>query len=377
MAAILVVLLSAILAGSLVYCVLVLVAVRSYLAVRPAVAADLPPISILTPLAGADLGLEANLRAPFRQDYPRFEVVFAVRHENDPAVAVARRLMAGFPRIDSRLIVTGEPACPNAKVYSLEHMVAAARYDLLVMNDSDVRVGTDMLRVLAAEFADPSVGLSTCPYRAVPGDTWASRLEAIGMNSHFFGGVLVARMLEGMRFALGPSLTVRRDALERIGGIRTLDSYLAEDFVLGQRVADAGYKVLLSSYVVEHHIGAARWRSNLAHRLRWVRSTRRSRPAGYLGELFTGPLPVALAVLALRPAWWPFALAAFVLRACFAWAVAWKVLRDPLCRRYWWAVAVEDLLGFGVWLAGFFGNHIVWRGRRYRLHPDGRFELVP
>jgi ceramide glucosyltransferase len=166
----------------------------------------------------------------------------------------------------------------------------------------------------------------------------------------------------------------RRRALDAIGGFDALKDYLAEDFVMGKFVAEAGFDVILSSYVIEHRIGSQDFRHNAAHRLRWCRSTRRSRPAGYTGQVFTNPLPIAL-LLALvwpNPAMVGITLA---LRAAAAWAVAGWVLRDPLTFRKWWLVPLQDVLSFVFWLAGFFGNTIAWRGRKYYLYPDGRFEL--
>jgi len=366
--------LAAVVLGSLVYCALVVVAARSYLGVPRRKFEQPTPISILKPLAGVDQGLEENLRSFFRQDYSGFEILFAVGNAGDAAAEVAERLRAEYPQVPSRLLVTGEPPYPNAKVFSLDRMLAAARYDLVVMSDSDIRVGPDMLRRVAAEFQDDAIDLATCPYRAVPGPSFWSTLEAIGMNTEFLAGVLVARLTEGMKFAVGPTIVARRRALEGIGGFDRLKDYLAEDFVMGRFAAQAGFGVILSSCVIEHRIGSQGFSENAAHRLRWARSTRRSRPAGYLGQLFTNPLPLALLLLSIAPAWWPLAAAAAVLRALAAWAVAGWVLHDPLTARRWWLVPVQDLLGFVFWLAGFFGNTIVWRGRRYYLRADGRFE---
>ena len=367
--------LAALVAGSLVYCVLTIVAAFRYLAVRPPALDETPPISVLKPLAGVDDGLADNLRSFFRQDYPAFEILFAVRHASDPAVEVVEALRREFSAVPSRLIVTGEPPYPNAKVYSLDRMLAAAAHDLLVMSDSDIRVTPDMLRAIAAEFQDPQLGLATCPYRAVPGPSAWSTLEALGLNTEFLGGVLVARMLDGMKFALGPTIAARKQTLARIGAFDSVKDYLAEDFVMGQLAAAAGYRVILSSYVIEHRIGAQRLAANLRHRLRWNRSTRRSRPWGYIGQVFTNPLPLALLLWAAAPSWWPVAALTALLRAAAGWAVAGAVLRDPLTRRLWWLVPVADLAGFLAWAAGFFGNTIVWRGRSYYLRPDGRFEL--
>ncbi len=213
----------------------------------------------------------------------------------------------------------------------------------------------------------------TCPYRAAPGRSFWSTLEAIGLNTDFIAGVLVARMLDGMKFALGPTIAARREMLEEIGGFDVLKNYLAEDFVLGKLAARRGRQVVLSSYVIEHRIGAQPLGANWRHRLRWNRSTRRSRPWGYVGLVFTYPLPLALLWWAARPAAWPLVVLAVALRAASACATAGLVLRDPLVRRRWWLVPLQDVVSFAVWLAGFFGNTIVWRGQPYHLRRDGTF----
>jgi ceramide glucosyltransferase len=360
-------------AGAVVYSFLSIVAAWRYLVARPPTLHSTEPISVLKPLAGLDLDLESHLRTFFEQDYPAFEILFAVRSGDDPATQVVSKLQKQYPHIPTRLILTGEPPYPNAKVYSLERMLAAAANDLVVMSDSDIQVTGDLLRTVVAEFQNEHVGVATCPYRAVPGPSLWSRLEATGMNTDFWAGTLVARMLEGMRFAVGPTIVARRSVLESIGGFDRLKGYLAEDFVMGKFASDAGYGVILSSYVIEHHIGSATLRENAAHRLRWVRSTRRSRPVGYLGQLFTMPLPWALLLLLVRPAWWPVPVVAIVMRALAAYVVSRRVLK---ARLNWALLPIEDLAGFYFWLAGFFGNTISWRGRRYRLYSDGRFELI-
>jgi ceramide glucosyltransferase len=367
------ILIACIATGSAVYCVLTVVAARKYLGVRVPPLEFPPPLSVLKPLSGAEDDLYSNLRTFFEQDYPDFEILFAVRVASDPAVAVVERLRAEFPQVAVRLILTGEPPYANAKVFSLDRMMAVARHDLLVMSDSDIRVTPDFLRVIAAEFQDPRVGLSTCPYRAVPGRGIWAVLEAIGMNTQFLGGVLTARMLEGMRFALGPTITARRQVLTEMGGFDRLKDYLAEDFVMGKFAVENGHSVILSSYVIEHHIGGGSWRKNLTHRLRWVRSTRRSRPAGYIGEMFTMPLPWVLAMIAV---WWPGAVILLSLRSVSVLACADWVLHDRLTVQRWYLVPVQDLLAFAIWLAGFFGNSIQWRGRNYHLKRDGTFELI-
>jgi ceramide glucosyltransferase len=362
------------LAGAVVYSLLSIVAALRYLSVRPPALNSQEPISILKPLAGLDLGLESNLRSFFEQDYPAFEILFAVRTQDDPAVPIVENLRREYQQVPSRLLVTGESPYPNAKVYSLEQMLAAAANDLVVMSDSDIRVTPGLLRTVAAEFQDAGLGVATCPYRAVAGPSFWSRLEAIGMNTDFAAGILVARMLEGMKFAVGPTIAARRRVLQAIGGFDRLKDYLAEDFVMGKFAADAGHGVILSSYVIEHHIGSTDLRNTAAHRLRWTRSTRRSRPLGYVGQLFTMPLPLALLVCAVNQAWWPVLLLTLGVRLLAAYTVSARVLHAKI---NWVLLPIEDVNAFCFWLAGFFGNTIVWRGRRYRLYSDGRFELLP
>jgi ceramide glucosyltransferase len=253
-------------------------------------------------------------------------------------------------------------------------MTEAARYEILAMSDSDIRVTPDFLRTVAAEFENPDLDIATCPYRAVPGESIWSTLEALMMNTEFLAGILAARMLEGMRFAVGPTIVARKSAIQAIGGWPRLKDYLAEDFMLGRFAAQAGRGVDLSSYVIEHHIGSHGFAANAAHRLRWCRSTRRSRPAGYFGQIFTNTTPLAIALWIAAPGLAPIAAAALLLRGAAAWWTAGGVLHDPLTARYWYLIPVADIATFAFWIAGFFGNTIHWRGRTYYLHRDGRFE---
>ena len=360
-------------AGAVVYSLLSILAAWRYLAARPPALKSIEPISVLKPLAGLYPDLESHLRTFFEQDYTAFEILFAVRSGDDPAAQVVSKLQKQYPNIPTRLIVTGEPPYPNAKVYSLDRMLAAAANDLVVMSDSDIQVTADLLRTVAAEFQDQHVGLATCPYRALPGPSFWSRLETIGMNADFWASALVARMVEGVRFAVGPTIVARRSVLESIGGFDCLKDYLAEDFAMGKFAAEAGHGVILSSYVIDHHIDSVTLGQSVAHRLRWVRSTRRSRPMGYLGQLFTMPLPLALFLFFVKPGWWPVPVIAIVIRSLAAYTVSARVLK---ARLNWLLLPVEDLAGFCFWLAGFFGNTISWRGRRYRLYSDGRFEPI-
>lgn len=334
-----------------------------------------PPMSLLKPLRGAETELETCLSSFFQLKYPRFELIFAVRTPDDPATEVVRRLRARFPGVRTQLLFTGEPPYANAKVFSLEKMAQAAAHDILVITDSDTRVPPNYLDGVAAAFADRKVGAVTHPYRGVAsGDVW-SRLEALGMTTEFMAGVIVAERLEGMKFALGPSMAIRRECLNAVGGFAAMRDYLADDFILGARTARAGWKVLLLPQPVEHVATARGFLTNFKHRLRWNRSSRFSRPAGYPGQGFTYGLVWALLFAAVAP--WPVNLAAVVaalaLRGGLALMLA-KRLGDRAVKTHLWLLPLQDLLSWASWVGGFLGKTIEWRGERYVLLDGGRFQ---
>jgi ceramide glucosyltransferase len=368
-------------AGGLVYYLLAVVAARKLRKARkaaePEVAAA-PAISLLKPLRGADPGLERHLESFFLQAYPSFEILFAVRRADDPAVAVAERLMARYPHIPARLILTGEPPYANAKVYSMEKMAEAASGDILVITDSDTSVTKDYLRNVAAAFAPERVGAATSLYRGAPGaDLW-SKLEALGMSTEFMAGVVVAWLLEGMKFALGPSMAVRRDCLRAIGGFAAMADYLGDDFVLGQWASEAGYEVALLPHPVNHHATALGFTSSFKHRLRWNRSSRFSRPAGYVGQGFTYGLPWAMLLFLAAPFWWSgfVLLAVAAARIWMAYELGTRLLDDHEAMRRFWLIPLQDALSLATWIGGFAGREIIWRNERYRLLEGGKFEPV-
>jgi ceramide glucosyltransferase len=373
---ILIVILAVLVAGSLVYSLLVvLAAIKHTHEIRAHPSGASVFISVLKPLSGIDEGLRENLISFFEQEYDNFELIFAVQYADDPAAGLAQSLIALYPDTPCRLLITGESPYVSSKVYSLSLMTAVASHDSLVMSDSDIRVDRNFLSCVAAELSADRYDLATCPYRAVPGRTIWSRLEALGMNTEFWGGVLAAKFTEGVRFAIGPTIVARRKVLNAVPW-STLSSYHAEDFVLGQRAAEKGFRVDLSHCVVEHRIGSEAAVKNFLHRLRWARSTRRSRPWGYVGQVFTYPVPLTLLLVGFAHSLWPILIVTAVLRAWAAVAVSSWVLNAPLRGRNWLWIPVQDLLGFLFWLAGFTGNSIHWRGRQYRLRADGTFDSL-
>jgi ceramide glucosyltransferase len=260
----------------------------------------------------------------------------------------------------------------------MKKMSELANGEILVITDSDTSVCRDYLKQMAANFASPNVGAVTNLYRGVSGDDLWSKLEALGMSTEFMAGVVVANHLEGMKFALGPSMAIRRDCLRAIGGFEAMADFLADDFVLGHWAANAGYQVILSTNVINHHATALGFINSFKHRLRWNRSSRFSRPSGYYGQGFTYGLPWALILFLTAPFWWSGCLLAAVIavRMWMSFELATRLLEDRVALKHFWLIPLQDLLSFATWVGAFMGREIIWRNERYRLLEGGRFEPV-
>ena len=334
-----------------------------------------PPVTIFKPVRGADAGCYENFASFCRQDYPKFQIIFGVRDERDPVVAIIKQLILDFPERDIELVISSNEIGHNAKVSNLQNMYAHARHDLLLIADSDIRVGNDYLRRVVAPLQLPQVGMVTCLYRGTRARTFAALLENIGITSSFGPEVCSSRALEGIAFAMGSTIVVRRELLESIGGFHVLADYLADDFLLGNFVAKAGYEVILSDYVVEHVSSPETFSTMIRHLMRWGRAIRISRPWGYRGLILTyGTATSLLALLAwdfTRLAWWLFA-ATMVVRFLPVFVIGVYGLKDRTLARYFWLVPIRDLITFGVWVASFVGNEIQWRGSDFRVLRGGK-----
>ena len=342
-----------------------------------------PPVSVLKPLHGGEPNLEENLASFFQQDYPEYEILVCARMSDDLGLETARRVAARFPRVPAHFLVCGEPPWPNARTYSLEGMRRSARFPILVATDSDVRVPSDYLASVVAPLSDPRVGMVTCIYRGVARRGLWSQLEAMGMSVEMTSGVLVAEMIEGMRFALGPSMVMRQSTIENIGGFEPVAQFFADDFVLGNRTAKAGEKVVLSTCVVEHHAVNASFMSVVAHQQGWATSTRYSRPLGHLGSVLTYAVPYGLLGLAVLGAAGHAVLGAFLLaitlldRVLLCLLVAGCVVRDRPALRKAWLYPVRDLMGFCFWLRSYFGSRrLSYRGDPCELLLKGRMRKL-
>lgn len=331
---------------------------------------EFPPVSVLRPMAGDRDNTEAGLRTVFEQDYPDFEIILGAASPDDAAVPIARRLMAEHPERASRLIFTGESPHPNRKVWQLRALWSESRHETIVMADSDIRWASDCLKTVVSELSQEGVGLVTCPYRAIAGPSRWSQTEALGLNVDFISGMLTARMLNGMDYAIGCTLATRQTDIAAIGGLQEVQAYLSEDFVIGNRMHGVGRTVILSRSVIEHYIGNDSMRDNWRHRLRWARGSRRSRPAGYIGEVFTKPTVPAIALWILVPGWGPLAALALAMRLAVVWTAV-RVLADSEMRHRWWLLPLEDVSSFATWALGFFGNRLTWRGHKLIIGRDG------
>jgi ceramide glucosyltransferase len=346
---------------------------RKKLSQPPLPESQLPPVSILKPLKGVDPEIWESFCSHCEQEYPEFQLIFGVSDPADPAVEVVRKLQAKYPKLPIELIVCDRVLGANIKVSNLAQMLPAARYELLLVNDSDIRVPLDYLRKVIPPLADDSVGLVTCLYRGVAAPTIGSRLEALGISTDFVPGVLSARFLEkGLHFGLGSTLAFRRRDLEAIGGFESLLDYLADDYELGRRIASTGKKVELSAAIVVTFLPAYTLRQFFRHQLRWSRTIRDARRWGYVGLLFTFGLPWALVtLLAARGAEWAWSLFAltFAVRLAVGFVAAEVVLHDRQIFRLRniLLLPLRDLIAPFVWAASFMGNRVHWRGDVFDL----------
>ena len=343
--------------------------------------AELPFVSLLKPLHGLEPQLEENLESFFAQRYPAFEVLFAVDHEDDAAIAVAERVMARHPERDSRIVLNGEPPWANPPAYSFYRMAEVARGEILVTSDSDVIVDGDYLRQVVPPLLRPKTGMLTCVYRGLNRGGFWSGMDAIGMSVEMTAGVVIANWMEGMKFGLGPTIVVRRDALEAIGGYAAIGDYFSNDFVIGKFIAAKGFEIAISRHIIAHVVPPMSFKRMWQRQVRWAAGTRRSRPLGHLGSGLVYAVPYGLLALLAGVMLGHAALGAAVLgwsvlnRSIEALAIGWGITRDRECLRRPWMYAVRDLLGFAVWTASYVSRKISWRDGRFELIGDGRVRV--
>jgi ceramide glucosyltransferase len=346
---------------------------------RPA-KGEAPPVSVLKPVRGLDRDAYENFASFCRQDYPEFEILFAVNDAEDPAVPIVQKLIADFPGLPIRLIVVTERLGPNTKVSNLCRLAREARHDLLVITDSDVRVEPGYLQSVAAMFRDPGVGGVTALYRGSDNLQFVAAMDCVGSSAAFCGAALVARELEGLKFMMGSTMATTKERLAEIGGFEAMVDLHSDDYELGRRIAARGYRVELLAEPVWMAFPSQTLGAYLRHELRWAIGIRNIRPGGHFGMLFTHGLPWAIAAACVAPSAAVGAIylgAYFVLRLAMAWAVGVWGLRDPVLRRRIWILPVRDMLSFFVWLASFGMNRIEWRGSSFTLAKGRMIPVAP
>jgi ceramide glucosyltransferase len=337
-----------------------------------------PPVSVLKAVHGTDFATFENYSSFCRQNYPDYEILFAVNDANDSAIPIVHRLIQEFPDRAIRLLIGAENLGANRKVNKLARMAGEARHEILALSDGDVRVGPNYLREVVAPFAHAQTGAVTSFYAGIVENNLGAQLEAIGAASDFFAGVLMANWTEGIHFALGASIATTKTRVASMGGFAAIADMLADDYELGRRIADAGGIVLLSREIVWTMYPAQTVRGFWDHQVRWARTVRLCRPLSYFGLIFTHGLPWAVLAFLVAPAKLAgegFLVAYLVLRLILAWIVGVWGVRDETVRRKPWLIPVRDAVNFIIWLAGLFGDKVVWGGTQYSVH-QGRMRRV-
>jgi len=345
----------------------------------------LPSVSVLKPLHGTEDGLERNLETFFQQDYPEFELLFCARHDNDAGLRLAQEVGKRFPHVDARYVTCGEPPPQfhNAKVYSLAKMDSVAKYDLYVTSDADARVTPDYLQKMVQNLKDSRVGLASSIYLGTLHQGLAARfssqLDAVGKSVEMSSGVMVADMIEGTKFALGVTMAVRKESFRLAGGFEELGQFYADDFVLGNRLATRGVGVRLATHVIRLLVEDTPFGVSFRNQLRWMQSTRRSRPWGHLGSGLTFAMPFGLigllwGLLSGHPAMGLAWFGAMVVNRWVQAGVVLRVMGDSNWLRGMLIYPMRDLLGSLLWLGSYGGDRFYYRGQTYRLGEGGRVE---
>jgi ceramide glucosyltransferase len=338
---------------------------------RVTLPAERPPVSVLKPLHGAEPGLCENLRSFVDQDYPKIQVVFGVRHSADAALPVARELIGNHPERDIALVVNPRATGSNLKVANLENMLPAAKHEVIVLADSDMRVDPRYLASVTALLQDPRTGAVTCLYKGMPfGGLW-SQLGAMHINFAFLPSALLGEMLKTGGGCFGATIALRRATLQRIGGFARIRDELADDHRLGDAVREIGLATVLSPYIVENHVAEPSLASLWRHELRWARTVRAMAPFGFAGSIITHT--IILAVLAAAAAGFSAATCWLVVASCvLRWISAGVIARSlDLPTGGFWLLPLRDVLSFAVFLGSFCGRSVLWRDQLFRVGPGG------
>ncbi|HTZ16872.1 MAG TPA: bacteriohopanetetrol glucosamine biosynthesis glycosyltransferase HpnI [Dissulfurispiraceae bacterium] len=338
------------------------------------------PVSIIKPLKGTDPELYDNILSFCRQDYPQYEVILGFADPDDDAIIEAERIVRELPDRDIRIVISFGDIGANRKVSNLQGLSDAAKYPLLAVSDSDMRVGADYLKKIVSEYQDRErAGLVTCLYKISDPKSIGAAFESLNIALDFIPSVVVAGQLEGITFGLGASMLLSNDDLNSVGGFTALADYLADDYQLGNRLWKKGYKIILSDYVIEDVVGSMSLREHITHQLRWARTIRASRPLGLLGYGITHILPISMLLVIIGG---PDTLSMSVLglavfaRISLSMVLLNKVIRQSKWVRWLLLLPVKDCLSFAIWLWSFLGSEVSWRGERYEILKGGRIRRI-
>lgn len=333
-----------------------------------------PLVSILKPICGIDSRTYENLASFCQQDYPGYQVIFGIQDLYDSSLKLVQQIIQDFPQVDIQFVVSDRPLGANRKVANLANALAKAKYDILVLADCDVRVRPNYLQQVVQPFSNPNVGVVTCLYRSLV-QGWVAALEALSATTEFHPGVLVSSQLEGIKFAMGQTIVMRRSVLTKIRGFEEISDYLADDFQLGYRSAQTGYKVILSHCIVEHVLPACNLMQSLQRQIRWMLVIRVSRPGGYAGLIFTYGTVSSLLFLLVTGgsrAGWIVLITTWTIRLVMAWFIGVKHLHDTIAKQLLWLVPLRDWISFALWCYGFCCDTIQWRNHAFKLTRSGK-----
>ncbi len=338
-----------------------------------------PPVTILKPVRGVDERAYDCWVSCCKQDYFDYEIIFGVKDADDPAIKLVEQLKKEFPERTIKLIASANTIGVSAKVSNLNNILPSANHEILVISDSDIYVPTNYLRSVVSPLVNEKIGVVTCLYRAIGCTNFATLMETLGITGEFMLGVLVARQLEGVKFALGSTIVISKKVLSEIGGFAAIADYLSDDFLIGNLAANAGYQVCISSCIVETVLPNYKLSDFIKHQIRWARGVKFSRPSGYVGLLFTFTTVLSFFLIGF----FPFdklalglSLFALAIRFLAAWLVGGVWLGDKRLQRYFYLLPIRDLFSFLFWLFSFVGNTVYWRGDRFRLEVGGKLVRV-
>lgn len=362
--------------ASAVFYLIELYSARQFFRPRPLAASGYrPAVSVLKPLKGLDIELYENLVTLCRQRYAApFQLLFGVADPSDPAVGVVQRLQREFPKLDIELVIDDRIYGANYKVSNLHNMYRHARHGVIILADSDIRVGPNYLSRVVEPLQDRNAGLVTCIYRAINRGGLPTLVESLFVNTDFAALVMLARKVEKSSYAFGATIAMRREVLDEIGGFLGIANLLADDYELGYRISRLGYRLELCSEVVDTVLAVGSWRRLFDHQLRWARTYRINRPGGYFGSILTHGTFWAV-VNVLYNGFSPMSCVAsgvlVALRHVVAARMAWSHLRTDLTPSQLLLVAPKDLFLTFVWFAAFAGNEVVWSGHRFAVQKTG------